>query len=300
MRNRLIFATWTTLCLTTLVGAQEFRADARLVLGPVTVVDHHGANIRGLPKESFSVLEDGHPQAIAAFYTEDTPCTIGLVMDASGSLKRWLDRVKESIGAFLEQSNPQDDYLVTTVSSSPAVLATGSDARAIEKNVRGVQADGWTALYDGIRFAAEQVRHSGRGCHALFVLSDGIDNHSRTTKHELLRFLVEADVQVFSIAIGETFAGRKGVQLMEDQRGIALLSDLAEKTGGMSIRVRDSDEPADAARRISRALRDRYVIGFHASDGSDSDKWHKIQVKTDRSKLTVYARTGYRAPAAVE
>jgi len=283
-----------------LLGAQQFRADSRLVLVPVTVVDSRGTNIRGLPRESFSLFEDGRPQPIAAFYTEDSPCTVGLVVDASASLKRWLDREKQAVRAFLELSNPGDDYLVTTISSSPAVLASGSDVHTIQERIGGLRADGWTALMDGIRFAAGQVRHSRQACRALFVLSDGADNHSRMTKQELMRYLVEADVQVFSIAIGETWAGRKGVQLAEDMRGIAFLSDLAEKTGGLSIRVRDSDEPADAARRLSRALRDRYVIGFQASDSTDSAKWHRIQVKTDQSRVTVYARSGYRTPTALE
>jgi VWFA-related protein len=299
MRTTAIFLAAPLLLARSLV-AQEFRADARLVLVPVTVVDSRGANITGLSKESFSVFEDGHAQAIAAFYKEDAPCTIGLVMDASGSLKRWLEREKEAIRAFLELSNPQDDYLVTTISSTPSVLASGNDPHEIEERVRTVRAEGWTALFDGIRFAAEQVRTRRRACRALFVLSDGADNYSRTTKHELIRFLVEADVQVFSIAIGETIAGRKGVQLIEDQRGIAFLADLAEKTGGLSIRVRDNDEPMDAARKISRALRDRYVIGFHASESADSAKWHRIQVKTDQSRITVYARSGYRSVAPLE
>jgi Ca-activated chloride channel family protein len=300
MTNRATCVFAAPFLLAALLCAQEFRVDSRLVLVPVTVVDSRGANIRGLPKESFSVLEDGHPQPIAAFYTEDAPCTIGLVLDASGSLQKWLLREKESVRAFLDLSNPGDDYFVTTISSSPAVLASGSDVREIESRISGIQAEGWTALNDGIRFAAEQVRRGRRGCRALFVISDGVDNHSQIAKQELMRFLVEADVQVFSIAIGETWAGRKGVQLIEDQRGIAFLSDLAEKTGGFSIRVRDNNDPADAARRIARALRDRYIIGFQPSGATDSAKWHRIQVRTDRNRVTVYARSGYRASAALE
>src|SRR5262249_17405628 len=153
----------------------------------------------------------------------------GLVLDASGSLQKWLLREKESVRAFLELSNPGDDYFVTTISSSPAVLGSGSDVREIEARISGIRAEGWAAFDDGIRFAPQRGPGRRRACRALFVISDGVDNHSRMTKQELMRFLVEADVQVFSIAIGETLAGRKGVQLAEDQRGIACLSDLAEK-----------------------------------------------------------------------
>jgi len=279
----------------TLPRAQEFRVDCDLVLVPVTVTDGRGASISGLSKESFTVLDDRRPQPIAAFYTEDAPCTVGLVMDASGSVRHRLDWEKDAVHTFLELSNPEDDYFVTTVSSSPVILApAGTDLRAIEDQVRTVTAGGWTALFDGIRLAADQTKRSRRTCRAVFVISDGIDNHSRCTRHDLIRFLVEADVQVYTIAIGDTPSGRKGIQLSEDQRGAAFMNDLAAKTGGLSVRARESDNPSEAAGRISVAMRNHYVIGFRASDGDVSGKWHSIQVKIDRSKVNVYARSGYR------
>jgi VWFA-related protein len=272
----------------------DFQVSSGLVLVPVTVMDHRGANVGGLGKESFTVLDDGRPQPITSFYSEDAPCSVGLVIDASGSVKNRLDWEKRAAHAFLASSNLEDDVFVSTVSSSPAVFAP-ADVAAVGEQVRAVQAGGWTALFDTIRLATNQLKHSRRSCRALVALSDGMDNHSRWTKSELLRFLVESDIQVYSIAVEGVESVAKGVPLAESKRGIAFMSDLAERTGGLSVSVRDNQNPAAAAHRISAALRNRYVVGYRTPDADASGKWHAIRVKVDQSKVNVYARSGYRA-----
>ena len=86
-------------CLTLLVlltvdelGAQTaatpatFRTSAQMVLIPVTVTDHNGKTIEGLRAEDFNILDDRKPRRIASFGSEDAPCSVGLVLDISGSM----------------------------------------------------------------------------------------------------------------------------------------------------------------------------------------------------------------------
>jgi VWFA-related protein len=161
------------------------------------VTDNRGASVGGLGKESFCVFADGRPQAIESFSHEDAPCTVGLMLDASGGLKPWMDREKAAVRAFLGLSNPGDDYFVTSVSSQPAVLAAaGSDPRKVEKELGAVAAGGWTALVHGIHLAAEETRRSRRTGRALVIFSDGIDNHGRMSRSALTHDLMEADVPV--------------------------------------------------------------------------------------------------------
>ncbi len=46
-----------------------------------------GANVKGLSAENFQVFEDGHLQSIKQFTAEDRPVTLGIVLDASGSMR---------------------------------------------------------------------------------------------------------------------------------------------------------------------------------------------------------------------
>ena len=84
----------------------KFRADSQLVLVPVTVTDHYGKTVEGLRQENFTVLDDQSPQRIVSFSTADAPCSVGLVLDISGSMRDSLHTAKEVTRAFLGTANP--------------------------------------------------------------------------------------------------------------------------------------------------------------------------------------------------
>jgi Ca-activated chloride channel family protein len=273
----------------------RFRADTNLILVPVTVTDHRGSIIQGLGAASFTILDNRQPQPIAAFYSEDAPSSIGIVLDVSGSTRTILDQEKAAIHAFLEFSNPEDDFFLVTVSSNPRVLADRvNDPRQIEDLVRWEKAGGGTALCDTVYFALHQSRLRPKSRRAMLVISDGMDNYSHYTKQDVLREVVESDTQIYTIALNNPRVEVKGLALAEAQRGLAFMDDLAEKSGGLSVLLRGHQDPSAAAARISAAIRNQYVIGYQSPDQGRSEQWHRIQVKVNLQKANVYARSGYQ------
>ncbi len=275
-----------------------FRVSSELVLVPVTVTDRRGASVTGLTREEFTVLDDGRVQPIRAFYSEDAPCAVGLVVDVSGSVKGQLQWEKEAVYAFLRSSNPEDRFFLTTVSSSPAAYpqVTG-DPEAVASQLRPVEPGGWTALIDGIYLTAERLRPMHFPCRALLVLSDGMDNHSGQTRAALMRMLEEADMQVYTVVVQDRRPTPKSAGFaayLQYQNGADFMSELAERTGGLSIRVQEVRRPGDTTLRIAAALQDRYVIGYQRPDGNVPEKWHTIRVTLDRKNAQVHARSGYR------
>ncbi len=66
--------------------------DVKVVTLPVTVRDKHGAIVRDLTKDDFTLQEDGRPQAIRYFSQEaNLPLTLGLLVDTSRSQTNVLD-----------------------------------------------------------------------------------------------------------------------------------------------------------------------------------------------------------------
>jgi Ca-activated chloride channel homolog len=274
-----------------------FRVDSDLVLVPVTVTDSRGADVTGLSKDDFRVLDNNRVQAISAFYSGDLPCSIALVLDVSGSMRDHLDREKAAVRAFVDLANSEDDFSLFTVSSAPSLHAKGvSDPIRIADRVRSATSGGATALVDAVYLAADETRFGPRKRRALLVISDGMDNHSRYTKNELLRFVEETDVQIYSIAMDTSPSNLKPIQLAEASRGIAFLKELSERTGGFSVRTRGYEDACAAAARISVAIRNQYVIGYRGPTMDGPGSLHRIEVKVDRRKARVYARSGYRAP----
>jgi len=153
------------------------------------------------------------------------------------------------------------------------------------------------------------MRRANQPRRALLILSDGMDNYSRYSKSELLREALEADVQIYSIIVGNGSGGGpsggapfrptmvgKPIDQAREREGPNLLEELSEKTGGLHFRVRGDGEARAAAIEAGRALRNQYVIGYQPTSLGSSGKWHQVRVKTDVPKVNVYARNGYYTP----
>src|ERR1700680_1133296 len=100
-----------------------FRTSAQMVLVPVTVTDHNGKTVEGLRSEDFKILEDQVPQQIVSFTSEDAPCSVGLVLDISASRRNALNTAKNVVQSFWGTANPDDEFLLLTVSTQPEAVS---------------------------------------------------------------------------------------------------------------------------------------------------------------------------------
>jgi Ca-activated chloride channel family protein len=271
-----------------------FRSESALVLVPVTVTDHRGATINGLKPDLFSLFEDHSPQPILTFSEQDTPCSVGVILDLSGSMKQDIVPARAILRAFLELADSGDEALLMSVSDRP-VIHTGfsGDMGTLLDTALATKIGGSTALVDTLYLALERMRGAHTSRKALLVISDGMDNHSQYNVRELMSAALEVDVRVHTIAIDRTPRNRKAIETAEWQRGLAFLSDLSQRTGGQYFLVRGSADIAAAVSNISKALRNQYVLGYRPSGLDQTGKWHAIQVKIGVPKAHVYARRGY-------
>jgi len=159
LRSAFVVLSFVVLCSTFVVLAQEpvFKSgSSELVVLPVVVTDRHGRYVSDLPGEQFAVYDNGRRVPIELFTNEDTPVTVGLILDASGSMRPKLGEVLAAAMAFARSSNPQDelfamrfnDDVQRVMPQRPFLLA--SDLVDLEAAVKSVRAEGRTALYDGL------------------------------------------------------------------------------------------------------------------------------------------------------
>ena len=132
----------------------------------------------------------------------------------------------------------------------------------------------------------------------LVILSDGGDNHSRYTEADIKRVVKESDVQLYAIGIFEPYSSRS--RTPEELAGPSLLTEIAESTGGRQFPVENLNDLPDVARKISRELRNLYVIGYTPTNPQHDGKWRKIQVRLLPPRglppLQLYNKAGYYAP----
>jgi len=273
----------------------EYSVETKLVLVPVTVTDHKGAFINGLSRDAFTISEDGVRQSIRSFSEEESPVSVGVVLDTSGSMKEFLPVARESLRQFAAFSNPADEAFLATVSTRARVWSGFSDDVAGTFTDAAFEpANGSTALLDAIWASLDQLRSAKNPRKALVVLSDGMDNHSRHARSELLERASESDAQIYTILMNDPPRYSKGAELVEIQRGMQLMGELASRTGGVSFTVRSRDDIEEAVAGVSKALRNEYSIGYVSVNPDRNGKWRRIQVRVDRAGLKAHSRSGYR------
>jgi VWFA-related protein len=125
----------------------------------------------------------------------------------------------------------------------------------------------------------------------------------------LMRAALEADVQIYTIIVGNGSGGSstggapfrpsliaKPIDQAREHEGPNMLEELSEKTGGLYFRAQSDIEAREAAIKAGRALRNQYVIGYQPPSSGTTGKWHRIHVKSNLPKVNVYARNGYYTP----
>jgi Ca-activated chloride channel family protein len=277
------------------LAAPAFRSNSSLVLVPTTVVDRRGAIVNGLSSVAFTLTEDGVQQQIRSFSEEDVPVSLGVVLDLSGSMQTVLADAKNSLRSLMQDANPADEAFLNTVSTRPrAAAGFTQDFGEILSRVALEGAGGNTALVDTVYQSLQELRSGVHARKALLVISDGMDNHSRYSKAELMELAMESDAQIYTMAVGsDALRYAKAMVQMEEKRGLLFLDELATKTGGLSFVVHDQKEIAEAAAKIGRALRNQYTLGFVPTTGRVS-QWRRIRVSVAGSGMKAYTRTGYR------
>ena len=267
--------------------ASRLRFDVNLVLIPVTVTDSNEHPIRGLQKSDFRLFEDASEQQITQFFSDDSPISVGLVLDASNSMRLKLDQSREAITEFLKFTSPDDEFFLMTFSDRPKLMTRfTSDPDDIEDALQLVQARGWTSLYDAIYLGISQMKHASHSRKVLFVFSDGNDNDSRYSKRELTEMVKEADVRIFAISIQDKSRS---------------LEELCDESGGRAYRVRKVDELPDLAARISEELHSEYVLGYVPQATERDGKYRHVSIEisktTKEQSLRASWRRGYYGPA---
>ena len=268
--------------------SDSFRLDLNLVLVPVLVTDHYQRPVQGLRKSDFRLFEDGAEREISQFFSEDSPISIGIVFDASASMRAKMDASRKAITEFLKMSLPGDEFFLLKFNDQPeSVRGFTTEAKEIEDTLPSIQAGGWTALYDTIYLGVHQMKRATHGRKVLLVLSDGDDNSSRYTEREIVDLVKESDVRIFSISI------------LDRSHSLEVIS---EESGGRAYRVRTLDELPALAANVSAELHSEYVLGFAPAERPIDGKYRKVNVEVTRQAadgppLHTSWKRGYYSPA---
>jgi Ca-activated chloride channel family protein len=268
-----------------------------LITFTVTVTDTYGRYVSGLGKNAFTVMDDKKPQEITFFSDDDSPVSVGVIFDVSGSMGGdKIRRARDALSKFIQTSHDSDEYFLIAFNSRAQLLLDKTrDGNAVLDKLTFVQTKNNTALYDACYLGVEKVQRGAHPKRALLLISDGQDNNSRYTFNELRRLLKESDVTLYGIGIlsGNDAGSSLGME------GQSILDDLASVSGGKAFFPRSAPEMDDIFEQIALELRHQYSIGYKPTDFANDGHWHRIKVKVTPPRglprLFVRSKEGYYA-----
>lgn len=275
--------------------APTFSSGAELVVLHVTVTDRRGAYVTALPREAFRISEDGAPQRVEFFSGEDSPVTVGFLVDSSGSMREGRERVIAAASAFAEASNSQDEIFALAFNESvrpalPPSMPFTNDAGVFRVALaEAMGAQGRTAMYDAISTGLSYVAKGHHPRRVLVVVGDGGDNASMKTYDEVLKEAQASNAAIYTVGI---------IDPLERDANPGLLRRLANATGGASFFPGSVDDVDEVLQKIADDIRHSYTIGYVSSNSARDGQFRRIRVvvnEPDRRSLRVRAREGYRA-----
>ena len=273
-----------------------------LITLTVTVTDTYGRYVSGLSKGAFAVFDNKQQQEITYFSDDDSPVSVGVIFDVSGSMSGdKVRRARDALSKFIQTSHDSDEYFLIAFNSRAQLLLDKTrDGDSILNKLTFVETKSQTALYDACYLGVEKVQRGAHPKRALLLISDGQDNDSRYTYNEVRKLLKESDVTLY--AIGILSGSDAGSSLGMEGQGV--LDELSGVSGGKAFFPRSAAEMDDIFEQIALELRHQYSIGYKPDQFLNDGKWHKVKVKVTpprglprlfvRSKEGYYATSGAR------
>ena len=269
------------------------KVDSSIVVLNASITDVAGKQISGLKQSQFRVFEDGVEQPISFFAAEETPFAAAILIDTSGSMEQRVSLARSAAIKFLEGLRAEDVVAIYNFDSKVKQIQDFSNADYLADAFYDLKANGMTVLNDAIRDASKALSGRSEKRKAIIVLSDGEDTQSSSSAEKALRAALAGDILIYTVDMSSVETG--GKQRMQNQ---GVLKNFAEKTGGFFVATPGGIAMRDAFQRIVTELGNQYTIGYQPLQTKTDGKWHALELRINRSNLTIRTRKGYNAPKA--
>ena len=295
-------------------AAQVFRSTTDLVNVWATVTDRSGRVVPTLTADAFTVKDEGVPQEIAFFRSEDdTPISVAIVVDTSGSMIDKLADVQDALRHFIRLLRPEDEVFLLRFSDDVEHIAAPGERDRLEQRIRGLRAIGGTALFDAAREGADTVSRGQHSKRVVLLITDGNDTNSRSSRRDAVDGITRSEALVYAVGIGHGERGSFGHDIFgrgghgsgvtrgrptDDRVDAGTLRNLAEPTGGRHYVLEQAHQGGrdlidEAVQEIAQELRHQYTLGYYPSQPQPDGKFRRITVETSDRSLKVRARRGY-------
>ena len=267
-------------------GTAVFKSGVEQVAVAALVRDSRGKLVKDLKPSDFELFDDGQRRKLTNVWSEPSPASVAILMDASGSMASKLPRAREMANALVAGLQPGTDevafYSFDTALSIVRPFSTTFNATSGAWDA--TTAYGATSLWDAIAETAQKISDRQRR-RALVVITDGVDSASTMKPSDVSAIASSLDVPVYIVVVAFT---PEDPLANTPMRGP--MADLAAWTGGDSLTVHDTPSVLAGASQLLAELHHQYIVAF---EPGSTPGWHARVLRARKPGLFVRARSGY-------
>ena len=295
-----------------------FRAGNSTVAVYATVTGHDGRMVPDLPRDAFSIYDNGKRQDLTLFANTIQPITAVVLLDRSGSMRANFSLVEKAAEQFVDALGPEDKARIGSFSNRIQIDPRDftSDHGQLRTILRSeLQPEGPTPLWNAVYVGITALLHQ-QGRRVIVVFTDGVDSPqgmASNSMKDVMKRAEEEDVMVYAIglATGDAnrggfgprgpgapgpsggFGGRSrgpGSFVNQPDEG---LPRIAAATGGGYFELTSTSDLAATFARVANELHHQYALGF--TPATLDGRMHQLEVRVSGEGMKARARKSYLA-----
>lgn len=262
--------------------------------------------VRGLTMTDFEIKDEGKKQPILTLARDSTPLDIVLLLDVSGSVRRYLPEIAAISRAALRKLLPEDRVSVMIFSRDSLIeqefTSSPSEIQLAIEKASGEEPPGsgtriYAAVVQAARYLAFEKQDRLRR-RAILIVTDNSGMSYSVHRDMALRSLYEANCTLDALVIG------KHPHPPPPRMGSVINPDfafddvflLATQTGGEALTAK---KPKGSFGDMLNRIRDRYLLIYRVPHAAQPGTFRKIEVdlspaaKRKHPRASVSGRTGY-------
>jgi len=252
------------------------------------VTDSKNKSLNTVSKEDIHLVEDKVEQTVLSLDPDTRPVDLGLVIDASGSVRSVMQSIIEGARLVVTNRQPPDEIFIERFISSDKIQKLQDftkDEDVLTKALQSIYVEGGqSAIVDAVYTAAHYVAEHNQNADrrkALVLFTDGEDRMSTYNLEKLIKLLHQEKVQVFVIGLTLDLDEQGSINRPSPRhKAEKLLTTIADETGGRVFFPKEKTELVDSIMQIIHDLRGQFRITYQSSN-ADLKALHKIEVKLD-------------------
>lgn len=155
---------------------------------------------------NIEILEGGRPGKLLKLNRIETPPSVVLALDSSGSIAKSMNQVLDSARTFIQEL-PDDTFIKVIDFDSQVRILEGKTKQEVLTSFGQIKAQGNTKLYDSVIKGLELLQDQPRP--SLVVFTDGVDSNaekagtgSKASKSEIELAATRSGIPIYTIGFG--------------------------------------------------------------------------------------------------